>query len=248
MSDDYKGPRRKFSVRTRYVWFTLADWQAFSDALVQAYPQARYDIRLTHDIGQERPEVIWDRSIVDVPLSRKRYPDWAGQTSMIFHPDWQPERTSFRLNGDPPDTVRWSFEQNPPLPFVKFSQNAAPDANELASLTLLEHNDIHYFYLADSKPAAAEMRKFIRLLDKFCTNRNQALYRLHYFQPGFSEYIRTTAKGSDFWLGHDAIRWAYENPSRMMHYLHNTGIRPVTEEEMAQRNASLPSPQSEEGP
>lgn len=225
-----------FTVKTHYVWFTLADWQAFSDALAEAYPQARYDIRPAYEVGPDRPEVVWESRIADVPTSRKGSSSWAGDIPMIFDPAWQPTCTTYRLlHSDPPDTVRWGLARTPrtPLPFVRFGHRTAPDANELATMTRFDHSDIHYFCPTNSKPAAAEARRFFRLVEKFCTNRNQALYELEpIFGPG-SEFVRTEAKGSWFWLGYDAIRWARESPDRIMRYLDTTGIRPCTEEEMA---------------
>lgn len=215
--------QQKFTVKTRYVWFTLADWQAYSDALAEAYPQARYDIRPTHRVGPGRPETIWDNRLMDIPLSRKG--DMAGDVGMVFDPDFQPEYEVYRLNNDPPDIIRWGKDASPPFPFVKFQDRVAPDANELATITTFQESHIHYFCLAGSKPAAAEMHRFFRLLDKFCTNRNQAYYTL----PSF-ELIRTEAKGSWYWFGHDAIRWARENPQRHMRYMDSPwAIRPAPE-------------------
>lgn len=224
--------QRKYTVKTRYVWFTLADWQAFSDALALAYPHARYDIRPAYEVGPDCPEMVWENRLIKVPFSRKGASLWAGDIPMIFDPAWQPICTTYPLFNDPPDSVRWGIDRTPPIPFpfVKFQERVAPDAKELATITTFKESHIHYFCLADNKVAAAEMRRFFRLLDKFCTNRNQAYYRL----PSF-ELIRTEAKGSWFWFGHDAIRWVRDNPRRTLNYAGETrwGMRPCTEEEMA---------------
>ncbi|QDO97043.1 hypothetical protein FNB15_07040 [Ferrovibrio terrae] len=232
--------QRKFTVKTRYVWFTLADWQAFSDALAEAYPQARYDFRPAYDVGQDRPEIVWENRIADIPFSRKGASSWAGDIPMIFDPDWQPTSTRYiPLYNEPPDTMRWGIAQTPrtPLPFVKFQDRVGPDTNELATITTFRESHIHYFCLADNKPAAAEMRRYFRLLDKFCTNRNQAYYRL----PSF-ELIRTEAKGSWYWFGHDAIRWVREDSRRSLNYAGSTSwaMRPCTEEEMVALPAQRP--------
>lgn len=162
---------------------------------------------------------------------------------MIFDATWQPVSTRYQpLYNEPPDTIRWGIDHIPrtPFPFVKFHDRVAPDAKELATLTTFEESHIHYFCLTDNKPAAAEMRRFFRLLDKFCTNRNQAYYTL----PSF-ELTRIEAKGSWYWFGHDAIRWVHENPRHSLKYSgsENWAMRPCTEEEMAALAAQVPPAQ-----
>ncbi len=232
--------QQKFTVKTRYVFFTMADWRAFSDALVGAYPQARYNIRPTHKIGPERPHAIWDRYLMDVPRPGKDRPSQSDDTIMVFDPDWQPEYQTFRFDNDPPDVTRWGREKGAPMPFVKFRRYSAPTADELEMITIFGSSEINYFCPADDKPAAAEMRRFFKLLGKFCTNRNQAYYHL----PSL-KFLRTEAKGSWYWLGHDAIRWVREHPQRMLQYVggYDWGIRPCTEEEMAALAAQLPPAQ-----
>jgi hypothetical protein len=230
--------KQGFTVKTRYVWFTMADWLAFSDALAEAYPQARYDIRPTHQVGTDRPEAIWDNRLMDIPLSRKGY--IGGDIMMVFDPDYHPEYETYSLKDDPPDILRWGRETSTPFPFVKFQQRVAPTADELATMTTLRESYVHYFCRTDDKPAAAHMRRFFRLFDKFCTNRNQAYYRL----PSF-ELTHTEAKGSWYWFGHDAIRWVHENPRRILTYggSRSWAMRPCTEEEMAALAAQLPPAQ-----
>lgn len=230
----------KFSIKTRYVFFTMADWLAFSDALVEAYPQARYNIRPAHKIGPERPAAIWERYLMDVPRPGKNDAAGSDKIIMAFDPDWQPEYQTFRFDNDPPDIIRWGREKHEPMPYVMFRRYAAPDADELATVTSFGHSEINYFIAADDKPAAAGARRFFKLLGKFCTNRNQAYYRL----PSF-ELIRIEEKGSWYWFGHDAIRWVRENPRRTLNYMRDTrwGIRPCTEEEMTALAAQRPPAQ-----
>jgi hypothetical protein len=226
--------RQKFAVRTRDVWFTLADWRAFSDALVEAYPQARYDIRPTHNVGPDYPGTIWDRHLMDVPFNRETMLAWDDNVLMVFNPDWMPEYETFRLPADPPDIVRWKEKPGRSrMPFAQFRRRTSPTPSQLATMTRFDHSEIYCFCEAGNKMAEAETRRFLRLLNKFCTNRNQAYYWLEPFDGPGCEYRRTEAKGSWFWLGHDAIRWASEDPRRIMRYHGTTGIRPCTEEEMA---------------
>lgn len=234
--------RQKFTVKTRYVWFTLADWRAFSDALAVAYPQARYDIRQTHDVGPDRPDTIWDCHLMDVPLNREGMLSWNDNVLMVFNPDWTPEYETFRLPADPPDIIRWKEKSGRSrMPFAQLRRHTAPTQSQLAIMTRFDHSDIHYFCPTGSKAAAAEARRFFRLVEKFCTNRNQAYYRLEPFNGPGCEFVRTGAKGSWFWLGHDAIRWAREDSRRIMRYLSTTGVRPCTEEEMAALAARQPA-------
>lgn len=231
--------RQAFTVKTRYVWFTLADWQAFSDALAETYPEARYDIRPTHKTGPDRPDTIWDRHLMDVPLS------WNDSVYMTFNPEWTPEYKISRRRDDPPDITRWGDKNGPThisrMPFVEFMRTTAPTEDELAVITKFRQSDIHYFCRTDDKTAAAHMRRFFRLLDKFCTNRNQAAY-----WPDSYQLIGVQAKGSWDWFGHDAIRWAREKPMRFMEGTNTCLTRPVTEEEMVQLRAQLPQ-QTEDG-
>ncbi|MBS4047799.1 MAG: hypothetical protein KG075_15750 [Alphaproteobacteria bacterium] len=234
----------KYSIKTRYVWLTLADWRTFSDALAETYPQARYDIRPAHDTGPDYPDTIWYKRLMDVPLNVEGMGAFSDKVIMTFDADWTPEYKTFRLPEDSPDTVRWMEKPDgPTLPFVQFRRHTAPTPSQLAIMTRFDHSDIHYFCPDDSEHATAEARRFFRLLGKFCTNRDQTLYRLPGFdRPGY-EFAQTEPKGSWFWLGHDAIRWASENPDRMMRYLSTTGIRPCTEEEMAALAAQQPPAQ-----
>lgn len=226
--------RQKFTVKTRYVWFTLADWRDFSDALAETYPKARYDIRPTHDVGPDYPDTIWDRHLMDVPFNREGMLAWSDNVLMVFNPDWMPEYETFRLPDDPPDTVRWKEKSGRSrMPFAQLRRHTSPTPSQLAIMTRFDHSDIHYFCEAGNKAEEAEARRFLRLLDKFCSNKNQAYYRLEPFDGPGSEYLRTEAKGSWFWLGHDAIRWARGDSGRIMRYLSTTGVRPCTEKEMA---------------
>lgn len=227
----------KFSVKTRYVWFTLADWRAFSDALAETYPQARYDIRKTHNAGPARPTTIWDSYLMDVPFNREGMLSWNDNVIMTFDCDWMPEYETFRFADDPPDTVRWKRSNDVTLPFAQFRRHTAPTPSQLAIMTDFWHSDIHYFCRAGDKAAEAEARHFFRLLGKFCTNRNQA----HYKMPDWNlRWIEP--KGSMYWFGHDAIRWAHGDPERAMYYLQKTwAIRPLTNEQVAELSKSVPT-------
>jgi hypothetical protein len=69
-------------------------------------------------------------------------------------------------------------------------------------------------------------RRLFHLLGKVATNRNH----VYVGYPGY-EVITVFEKGGTCWLGHDAIRWAREDPKRLlaMHTSGRGGHRPMEE-------------------
>lgn len=221
-----------FSIKSRFVWLTRSDWQAFADALIDAYPQARYHGRSQPPSDPKFPSTwIYDRHLMDVPI-REKYDD----ISMIFDPDWQPEYRLCPWPGDPPEKAAW-WIINPSYPRVLFERSTAPTAEELEVMTDFRHSRVSVYCLPDNNEHATAAQRFFRLLGKFCTNRNQA----HYKMPDWNlRWIEP--KGSMYWFGHDAIRWAHGDPERAMYYLQKTwAIRPLTNEQVVELSRSVPT-------
>ncbi len=67
-------------------------------------------------------------------------------------------------------------------------------------------------------------RRLLYLLGKVATNRNH----VYVGYPGY-QVITVFEKGGTCWLGHDAIRWAREDPRRLltMDAASRGGLRPM---------------------
>lgn len=208
------------SIRSRHVAATEADFRAFATALTEVFPGARY-----HFYSDGPWPVDGTTPGIDFKPDLFAAGGWLpDSTKMVFDPDWEPLFAQYQPNRDEPNALRWII-RNHPRPAVWF--RAKPETREdLQKQPGLMRNRIGFsqidFYADPRDPEQAKLRgRFFRLLGKFATNKNQDVYR-------FPEdtFIRHLAKGSSYWLGHDAIAWAREDPRRYFSPDGHWGIRP----------------------
>jgi hypothetical protein len=209
------------SIRSRHVAGTEADFRAFATALTEVFPQARYYLYRSGPLLVDGTTPGFDFK-PDLFAAGGWLPD---STEMVFDPDWEPLFAKYQPNRDEPDELRWLI-RNHPRPAVWF--RAKPESRE-ALQSQPEHRR-HYigfsqidFYADPRDPEQAKLRgRFFRLLGKFATNKNQDVYR-------FPEdtFLRHEAKGSTYWLGHDAIAWASEDSRRYFRTGGRWGVRPA---------------------
>ena len=198
--------------RSRHIAFTREDEGAYCALLREAFPDIRYldEPRSGYD-GPEPPEIGFYTRLVDCPASI---------TDVIFDPDWRPlwsNETKYRT---------WSTTNHPyPNAYIirsgsiyPWSEKSGIRGVEGPSPPSLAEGEIHFRCRVacpgDFKLAA----KALRLIGKVATNKRQ----VHLFYPSL-EVIGNREKGSELWIGHDAIRWLREDPERMTGY--NAGMK-----------------------
>ncbi len=200
------------SFRSRNIAFTREDEAAYCALLREAFPDVRYLDRPKggHD-GPEPPEIGFYTRLVDCPASI---------TDVIFDVGWRP---AWRKQGK---YQTWSATNYPyPNAYIIRSGSIYPRSEksgirgvEGPSPPSLDDGDIHFRCRpacpGDFKLAA----KALRLIGKVATNKRQ----VHLYYPSL-EVIGCREKGSELWIGHDAIRWLREDPERMTGY--NAGMK-----------------------
>jgi hypothetical protein len=208
------------SIRSRHVAATEADFRAFAAALTEVFPLARYYFY------RDKPRPV-DGTTPDIDFKPDLFaaggwlPD---STEMVFDPDWEPLFAQYRPDIEQPEKLRWII-RNHPRPSVWFRAIARPRET-------LQNRPEHLryqmgfsqidFYADPRDPEQVKLRgRFFRLLGKFATNRNQDLYRLE-----DNAFMRHEAKGSTYWLGHNAIAWAREDARRYFSHDGHWGVRP----------------------
>ncbi len=206
------------SFRSRHIAFTREDEAAYCALLRVAFPDIRYLARpqRSHD-GPEPPEIGVYTRLVDC---------LAYTTHVIFDPDWRP---AWRKTGK---YKTWSTTNYPyPNGYILRSGSIRPGREKSGQRGVegpvpprLAGGDIHFRCRpacpGDFKLAA----RALRLIGKVATNKRQ----VRLFYPS-REVIAYDEKGSELWIGHDAIRWLREDSERMTGYSvgMKIGVRPM---------------------
>lgn len=204
--------------RSRRVCLSLVDWKAFGDALARIYPEERYLRTMTVEEKKspEKPSANLIASHLCAFNDRPEGPPW--EIDFTLGPKWQLKLEPFEQG--------WSRWKRDPLdyPFLVFRpewQWLVPPKHEMPEH--LREGSIEVQCSRVHKPHLAFARRFYKLFSQFATNKNQ--HGMRY--PSY-EILWTLEKGSDLWLGHDAIRWAREDQRRLLGYdRHNFGYRPA---------------------
>ncbi|MGE5504633.1 MAG: hypothetical protein ACM31L_09440 [Actinomycetota bacterium] len=198
--------------RSRHACLSPADLKAFAAILVEAFPTARYyvDPGYVACRGAEPPPVATALHLLEL----NAYKRW-----MHFDEDWVPQ-----WQKDPYDG-HWVLCPER-LPYVLFMGTPKIWPSERDCPERIQSIQIDVSCRPHRKEDFAIARRLFYLLGKVATNRKQ-LY------VGYPDYeVRTVfEKGSTHWLGFDAIRWAREDPKRLlaMHTSGRGGIRPMDE-------------------
>ncbi|HLO75373.1 MAG TPA: hypothetical protein VK196_02830 [Magnetospirillum sp.] len=197
------------SFRSRKACLTSADLAAFSALLVENFPTARYFAppHFTKCDGPEPPEVLLAFSLATLP-------DYG--IYMTIDENWLPQWARC------PEDGSWVLSF-PRLPYVRFLVGRMRSADRQRP----EHIDpleIDVSCRPHRKEDFAMARRLFHLLGKVATNRNQ----VYVSYPDY-EVVTVFEKGGTLWMGHDAIRWAREDPLRLltMHPSGRGGIRPM---------------------
>ncbi len=198
--------------RSRYIAFTKEDEAAYCALLREAFPGIRYlDKSRTGDKGSEPPEIGVYTKLAECP---------AYYTDVIFDPDWRP---AWKKRDDYPYWSNTNYPQS--SAYIIRSRRIDPWSEKSGIRGVegpvparLSRGEIHFRCRpacpGDFKLAA----KALRLIGKVATNKRQVT--LYY--PSL-EVIGYSEKGSELWIGHDAIRWMREDPERMTWY--NAGMK-----------------------
>lgn len=189
------------SVLSRSVCLSPLDWTRFATALQDAFPDALYSrsVSLAELTAAAPPKLRLEHSLC------RPGPD--GPSQMHFGPE-----TELILKRQ----MGWQVTREGLFwPQITLGRPVAPlPADErgperLRDAQILIHTAPHH------KGHARFARQICRLLAQFATNQRQVLVRYPEYEvlpqaPG--------ATSSGLWIGHDALRWARENPTRLLAY------------------------------
>lgn len=133
------------------------------------------------------------------------------ETEMHFDLDWVPE---WYITGDPINHLLpepgsyWDLRQ-PRLPAFRFEFSFMRPAANGHPEHMTHVGDYWFFYESGNRDHLAIGHRVFRLFRDVASNRDQFEVR-----NGSTRHRRV----GPIWLGHDAIRWAKEDPTRMLAY------------------------------
>ncbi len=194
-------PLLRPSVFSRYVCLSPLDWKLFATALEEAFPTALYNRHLTiaEEIGAEKPELHLVQSLWDPDL---KYP-----IEMHFDP-----ATKLTIKKG----VRWSVSiEGQSWPQIGLGKGTEPTPADDMGPERFTEGLIEIHTAPHHKGHARFARQIYRLLARFTTNQRQVLVRYPHYEvvpepPGPPSF--------GLWIGHDALRWAREDPKRLLAY------------------------------
>jgi hypothetical protein len=196
--------------RSRHACLSPADLRAFAATLVEAFPTARYYVSPGYDEcrGVEPPPVATALHLLDL----NGYERW-----MHFDEDWLPQWQKDPYNG------YWALCAER-LPYVRFLGTPKIWPADQDRPEHIQSIEIDVSCRPHRKEDFTIARRLFYLLGKIATNRNQ----VYVGYPGYKVHT-VFEKGGSNWLGFDAIRWAREDPKRLlaMHPSGQGGMRPM---------------------
>lgn len=191
--------------------FLLADWKAFGDALTAEYPWAfYYPFHLAGRYDSERPNLPIAKHVCDLMESNNLL---ATEIIMVFDFSYMPvvRRGEFGF---------WDAGY-PPFPYAQLSPGERVFSRTAGGPEYISQGSISVGYRRDVPEDAALAKCFFRILRRFASLRDQVCLT---YPDG--EVLAASAAGFDVWLGHEAIRWAREDNSRMLAVSGNKALRP----------------------
>lgn len=207
------------SLRTRYLWLTDVDWRDFADLLAATFPSLRYYASLgwNRSNASQPPEIRLHRHLLEVERFERQHIVHA-----VFDESWQADVRQVDRNGS--ERTKWSIVNSGKIfPAIMFQFDHLYAPEQFAAMISMQHAVVTFYGGPGSHGDKLLSQKFFRLLGKFATNRNQVEFEL----PS-RRVTHRQEKGSLFWLGYDAIRWARENPERVFLYnAQDWGFRPA---------------------
>lgn len=217
-----------YTYRKLRVSLSGADWQIFADALAEEFPDARY---------YYEPMVLFRLFTVPPPIFPGDHLlrlEGLGQAcppevDMHFDQNWQIKWKRPEPGIDIPAgsaDVAWSSNspRSPTFRFVFGQTRPAQDGHP----PHITDGYLWMFYAPGNKQQFAICHRVMRLFRSVADRTAQVLLA----GPRQKE-IRRYPGVSPYWLGKDAVRWARENPERMLYYCQYStpetswGIRPA---------------------
>lgn len=215
-----------YTYRQHSVCLMTSDWARFADAIYDTFPDGRYfhNPSVFHRMWAEPPSCMTGEHML-------RLADAAGpidpvdhnQTELHFDPDWRPD---WFITGDPinpflPEPGSYWDLRQPRLPAFRFEFSFMKPAQGGEPEHMSRDGQYWFFYEPGNREHLAIGHRVFRLFRDVASNRDQFELR---------NGIARRRRVSPLWLGHDAINWAKEDPSRLLAYYRTErgtlGVRP----------------------
>jgi len=218
-----------YTYRKLPVSLAPADWRTLADALAEEFPTARYSYEpmVLFRLFPVPPSIFQgDHMFRIADLDPAQLPE----VEMHFDPDWQAEWSRPEPGIDVPrdaDSPYWS-SRPPRTPVFRFVFGRLREAAD-GHPPHIGDGYVWFFHAPGNREQLAVCHRIMRLFRTVAGNRGgQALLR----GPRQRE-IRRYRTVSRYWLGNDAVRWAREDPARMLCYRQyadpdtSWGVRPL---------------------
>lgn len=193
---------------SRYVCLSPLDWKLFATALEDAFPNALYSRRPTIEESRrdERPEIHLERKLCRPDPSGPAGIAAVGPNQMHFGPATKLIWENYFGWGVTIEGLYW--------PMMRLGRPVPPKPADANGPEHIEEGLVHIDLAPQHKGHARFARQIYRLLAQFTTNERQVLV-------GYPHYdVRPQPDRPLFglWIGHDALRWAREDPKRLLAY------------------------------
>lgn len=194
-------PRTHF--RSRYVALLRSEWVEFARALGTEMPEMKFRRRPDHGEHQgEHPPHMRIDTLLHFFTQEQKIP-WCLEFNFdpAWTPNWYRENEGWRT-------------KTPEMPsgYIYGYGYGETGGDE----RYLGQSEIHIRCRPDHKNDFALARRFYKMLERFTTNRDQVR-----FDRSCLRLLGVMRKGSDLWVGHEAIEWAKQDPLRFI-----SGTRP----------------------
>lgn len=191
--------------------FLSADWRMFGDALVAEYPRAfYYPFYLAERYDSEKPRLLIAQHMCDLVEANNLM---TTEIIMVFDCSYVPV-----VRKD--DFGFWSAGY-PPCPYAQFSPGERIFNRTAHEPQHISQGSASVTYRRNVAEDAALAKRFFRIFRRFATLRNQVCLT---YPEG--DMVEASATGFGVWLGHEAIRWAREDNSRMLGVSGKVALRP----------------------
>lgn len=208
--------------RGKAVLLTVEDMRRLSDALAETYPEARYRMETPHTQlrGKNPPRLLMGPCMYRIWQCACR---WNESFLMLLDPAWTPVWHWDRTDG------RWKHWRAH-HPHVRFWGIRGPVRHYPHHPEQIQFGTIDVVFDRSSDEQRNWATRFLRLFGKFASNKD--LEEVHW--PSRVPVASAGTKPRDrlgAWrmVGHDARRWALEDPARVLAFndFRRTALVPV---------------------